>query len=98
MCRGNYSLHKLDPPLLYNLVTDASEMYPLDVKEYADVMNKINDLKTKFESTMVWGESQKHRGQSKAEEPCAKPGCSPFPTCCAVNTTNSNWWKPSNYM
>ena len=96
VCRGNYSMRKLDPPLLYNLVTDASEMYPLDVKEYADVMEKINDVKTKFESTMVWGESQIHRGQSKAEEPCAQPGCSPFPTCCAVNSTTSNWWKPGN--
>ena len=46
VCRGNYSLRKLDPPHLYNLVVDASEMYPLDVKEYADVMDKIQEIKT----------------------------------------------------
>ena len=96
VCRGNYSLRKLDPPLLYNLVVDASEMYPLDVKEYADVMDKIQKIKTQFEANMIWGVSQMHRGTSKSEEPCAKPGCTPFPSCCAT-TGSTNWWtNPSS--
>ena len=94
VCRANYSLHKLDPPALYNLVTDPSEMYPLNNKDYADVLEKIQHIKTEFESRMVWGESQMHRGSSKADEPCAKPGCSPFPMCCTVNATTSSWWEP----
>ena len=95
VCRSNYSMHKLDPPLLYNLVTDASEMYPLDVKEYADILEKIQQVKTKFESNMIWGVSQMQRGTSAADEPCATPGCSPFPMCCSTaNVTASSWWKP----
>ncbi len=41
MCRSNYSLHSYDPPLLYNLHNDPSEIYALDVKEYTDVMKEI---------------------------------------------------------
>ncbi len=41
ICRGNYSLHSHDPPLLYNLHNDPSEIYALDVKEYTDVMKEI---------------------------------------------------------
>ncbi len=41
VCRGNYSLHSYDPPLLYNLHNDPSEIYALDVKEYTDVIKEI---------------------------------------------------------
>ncbi len=41
VCRSNYSLHSYDPPLLFNLNNDPSEVYALDVKEYSDVMNQI---------------------------------------------------------
>ena len=34
---------------------------------------------------MVWGMSQMERGSSKNVEPCAKPGCSPFPKCCVTD-------------
>ena len=111
-------MHTYDPPLLYNLHNDPSEIYALDVKEYSDVMQKIDavspkdsrdnyththmrvrarkhtclqththtQLKMSFDKAMVWGESQMNRGISNADEPCAKPGCSPFPTCCTTNS------------
>ena len=47
VCRSNYSMHTYDPPLLYNLHNDPSEIYPLDVKEYSDVMQKITDVSRK---------------------------------------------------
>ena len=39
-------------------------------------------LKASFDNTMVWGESQMERGIDNRDEPCAMPGCSPFPSCC----------------
>ena len=33
---------------------------------------------------MVWGMSQMERGSNKTVEPCAKPGCHPFPKCCVT--------------
>lgn len=41
-------------------------------------------MKNKFEKDLVWGESQMQRGSSKNVEPCAKPGCDPFPKCCVT--------------
>ena len=48
MCRGNYSFHVYDPPLLYNLHTDPGEIYALDSKstEYANVMEEIQKVST----------------------------------------------------
>ncbi len=45
VCRGNYTLHKYDPPLLYNLHNDPGEIYALDVKDYSDVMTQINNVR-----------------------------------------------------
>lgn len=89
-CRGNYSEHKLETPELYNVVTDASEMYPLSSKEYSDVIDSIKKLKSDFESTMVWGESQMNRGSSDSVKPCASPGCTPFPGCCKTSSDHSS--------
>ncbi|XP_064396908.1 arylsulfatase A-like [Halichondria panicea] len=86
MCRSNYSLHSYDPPLLYNLHNDPSEIYALDVKEYTDVMKEIEMVKANFEAGMVWGESQMDRGSNSSYDPCAKPGCTPFPSCCTTNS------------
>ena len=48
-------------------------------------------MKTNFDNSMVWGESEMKKGSSKNAEACAKPGCSPFPTCC---TTTSIFYEP----
>ena len=45
-------------------------------------------MKSKFEAGMVWGTSQMARGSNKTVEPCAKPGCDPFPQCCVTGDTH----------
>ena len=111
VCRGNFKLQHYDPPLLYDLHSDPSELYNLSVTDYQDVMTQINkvdlysacdvllhntvshdvhmliaQLKKEFEDKMVWGESQIGMGHNSAAEPCAKPGCKPFPTCCKTTS------------
>ncbi len=44
ICRFNYSKHAHDPPLLYDLTSDPSEIYSLSVTEYSDVMAQINKV------------------------------------------------------
>ena len=46
VCRGNYSLHTYDLPLLYNLHSDPGEIYNLDPKstEYTGVMTEIHKV------------------------------------------------------
>ena len=44
VCRDNYTLHYYDPPLLYDLHSDPSEIYNLSVADYGDVMSQINKV------------------------------------------------------
>ena len=69
-------------------------------------------MKNKFEAEMVWASSQIDRGDSKAVEPCARPGCHPFPECCITDQdyryfveqsritfqSNENQWEVQNYL
>ncbi len=89
VCRANYTLRKNDPPVLYDLLNDPSEMYPLSDEKHSDVIDAIVKLKADFESSMIWGESQMNRGSADSLKPCASPGCSPFPSCCK---TKSVYW------
>ena len=90
VCRGNYTMRKNDPPMLFNLEEDPSEFYPLNNSQYASTMSQILKLKSWFESEMIWGESQMDRGTNSSLMPCASPGCSPFPSCCQ---TPSQMWR-----
>ena len=46
VCRDNYTLHYYDPPLLYDLHSDPSEIYNLNVSDYEEVMSQINTVKS----------------------------------------------------
>ncbi len=91
VCRSNYTRRQVDPPMLFNIVTDPSEMYPLPNMEYADVLDSIMNLKILFELTMVWGKSEIGLGRSSSVMPCALPGCKPFPSCCKTPSTEQ--WR-----
>ena len=46
VCRKNYTLHKHDPPLLFDLHSDPSEQYPLDPTEYAQLLTMIDKVRS----------------------------------------------------
>jgi arylsulfatase A len=97
VCRANYPLHYYDPPLLYDLNQDPGELYNLKLDEYVQVMENIEKIRDYFKSTVVFGVSQVASGVSDNAELCAKPGCSPFPSCCTTNSPSSHWdtfYKP----
>jgi arylsulfatase A len=77
-----------NPPLLFDLNKDPSEVYELSPKdpEYNSIMDTMKNLKKTFDSKMEWGESQVSKGSKPNLYPCAVPGCSPFPTCCKTPT------------
>ncbi|XP_062500868.1 arylsulfatase A-like [Corticium candelabrum] len=81
-CWGSTPKTKHDPPLLFDLVTDPSERHPLSGKVYEEIIKQITDMTMKFNKEMTWHESEIH-GSNSSAMPCCKPGCSPFPTCCA---------------
>jgi arylsulfatase A len=91
VCRGNFSLHSYDPPLLYDVNSDPGEIYQLDPTLYASVLSQIDKVKEAFESSLVWGESQMDRGTDNSLQPCANKTCVPtlaaWPGCCRTTTT-----------
>ncbi len=42
-------------------------------------------VKKNFLSNLTWGKSQTRAGTNDTFEPCAKPGCQPFPECCRTD-------------
>ncbi|XP_046890404.1 arylsulfatase A isoform X1 [Hypomesus transpacificus] len=74
-----------DPPLVFDLEADPSENYPLSIQEHPELkllLEKIQSLKTHFDASMVFGESQIGKGSDPELQPCCNPHCSPKPSCC----------------
>ena len=90
-CRSPRRSH--DPPLLYNIEQDPSEIYNLDVTQYPDVIDSINAVRKNFESTFEYSESQMNRGRDEKLIPCANPTCTPFPHCCKTKSPKSQLWS-----
>ncbi|XP_070577448.1 arylsulfatase A-like [Ptychodera flava] len=83
-CRSTAPRSERNPPLLFNLDEDPSEAYNLgNNPEYADVLNKIGEIKQQFEAGLVWRESEISKPKDTSVEPCCNPGCQPFQTCCS---------------
>ncbi|XP_070566880.1 arylsulfatase A-like [Ptychodera flava] len=81
-CHPNNTV-KHNPPLLFDLNEDPGELYNLNMKsQYASILLDIDKLKIKFEAAMTWGTSQVNKPKDRRLEPCCKPGCDPFPSCC----------------
>jgi arylsulfatase A len=80
-CWGSTPKTKHDPPLLFDLLSDPSERFPLSGKEYDLVIQQITNMTMKFNENMIWHDSEIH-GSNSSAMPCCRPGCSPFPSCC----------------
>jgi arylsulfatase A len=89
LCRNTTELQEQDPPLLFNLWTDPGEMFPLDTNDYQDIVETIKNIRDEFMENLEWHTSAGEAGNDPAAQPCAKPGCSPWPTCCEVDLLSS---------
>ena len=74
------------PKLKYRYPSDSCQTISLHETKLILVICLIPQVKTDFEATMVWGKSFMENGTSPDVEPCAKPGCTPFPSCCRTDT------------
>ena len=50
----------------------------------------VPQLREEFMNDMEWYPSFENDGRDNSVQPCAKPGCSPWPTCCQVDLLNDN--------
>lgn len=100
-----YDLH-IDPGEMYPLNIEARQnvevIQKIKTVSFLAALRKscnmqtLFQMKSDFDAKMVWGKSQMARGSSSDAEPCAKPGCNPFPTCCS--TSNSRYTALSDLM
>ncbi|XP_054749201.2 arylsulfatase A-like [Lytechinus pictus] len=86
-CRPTANRTSHNPPLLYDLHQDASELYDLrNSTNYPEVIAEIEQVKAKFEATMFWPKSEVRKPDNKNLEPCCDLGCTPFPECCQCHS------------
>ncbi|CAL9695288.1 unnamed protein product [Knipowitschia caucasica] len=71
-----------NPPLVFDLDSDPSELYSLSMKDRPDLLDRIMAAKASLEASMEFGESQIDKGRDPHLEPCCNPECSPKPSCC----------------
>lgn len=46
-------------------------------------------------SELEWGQSFVEYGDNDSVQPCAKPGCSPWPSCCQIDLLSNSVHGPS---
>lgn len=76
---GSQPAIKHDPPLLFNIEWDASELYPLNVSQYQDIYNIIDTEYQNHISTMTYGIPQ-YDSQNWTLIPC----------CNGLNVSNNH--------
>ncbi|XP_003387234.3 PREDICTED: arylsulfatase A-like [Amphimedon queenslandica] len=100
LCRNTTELTAHDPPLLFNLWTDPGERDPLTENDsmYYYLLEKMDELRTDFMNDMEWHTSFEEDGEDDSVQPCAKPGCSPWPYCCTIDLLNNPEEHSSNRL
>lgn len=90
-CRPTAKRTAHNPPLLFDLNQDPSELFDLsNDTDYASILQEISKVKAQFEATMVFGESQNSKHTPDVEPCCNKP-CDPFPQCCTCSKSKKDF-------
>ncbi len=50
-------------------------------------------IREEYMLNLTWGVPQPLIGQDDALQPCAQPGCTPWPTCCQINRLGNMDYK-----
>ena len=53
-------------------------------------------MRQKFLDDLEWGYPQLEVGKDDSVQPCAVPGCEPWPTCCQIDPLNGNQQNNDN--
>ena len=85
-CRPTANFSTPNPPLSYDLDLDPSEWYELTGEAAEGAIEKGKDDMKKHLERMNWYPYPMLNNGSfnPALWPCAKPGCTPFPSCCVT--------------
>ena len=81
---------KSSSPNVYTV--NPGERYPLDPDIYANILQKMADLKQNLTEKIPWGPSEMKKGTRQNVSPCCaspKKSCTPFPICCNCPSDNS---------
>ena len=82
-CWSKTPLVHHDPPLLFDIEMDTKERFPLNVTQYANVLDSIMKLKAEHEKAMTFSPGEMNSGGEKENFPCCNPSCTPRNECCA---------------
>lgn len=85
-CRPSANYTSPLPPLVYDLGTDPSENYALEGRERDSVVGRARSAAEEHERGMIWYPTPQLGGAFNPHLwPCAKLGCTPFPSCCVTD-------------
>ena len=90
-CGPTHTFTRHDPPLVFNLELDPAEQYPLDPSsmEYRNGLAAAREVLQQHEANLEWyPKPLLNSSVVVARQPCAKPGCKPFPSCCVTAQPN----------
>eukprot|EP00937_MAST-01D_sp_MAST-1D-sp2_P005705 g5705.t1 len=93
-CRPDRAYVRLATPLVFNLELDPAEQLPLDPAsaEYAVGLAAARAVLAGHERTLQWYPVPLLDVGSfnRTRQPCCRPGCSPFPSCCRCDRLNGS--------
>lgn len=90
-CRNTTNITLHDPPVLYDLWMDPGEMTPLDPYENYYLLQKMIEVREEYIADLEWGLPQPLVGIDDEVQPCAQPGCDPWPTCCQIDLLSNGY-------
>lgn len=88
VCRPTAAFDTPSPPLVFDLGVDPGELYPVAPSSatYRQAMDSVTAVMRDHLARMAWYPYPMLNNGTFSPHlwPCAKPGCSPFPSCCTT--------------